>query len=501
MGILLINNYQYALSDDGISYINIAQKYLNGNFADAINGYWGPLISWLLAPMLYFFSSSPASSVYLMKLFSLVTGFFTIIGIKLIVDNFEIDNVIKRLMIFSLIPIIVQFSFYITTPDLLITCILIYYLYFIFSPKYIDNWHMGLMCGFTGALAYLSKSFALPFFLSHFILFNLFFYFRNLNKEKRIKIVRNLFIGLIIFFIISGVWIALISDKYGKITIGTSGEYNHNLLGPESLGHYQHYSGLVKPPNDSAGSAWEDPSYYKMKSWSINSWENFKFQIEIILKNIVNMINIIELFSIFSIVIIIGAIFLIIRSSTDHVSRDKLIYLLITILIYSGGYILIFVEARYIWLIDILLLIMSSYILSLLFKLNYISKIQKNILITFLVLSFIISPISLLIVDSHIGESTYNLSEELKINYNIHGNLASNNQLVNSEVIAFYTESKYYGKPKKTDDYNELNIELKNSNIDYYIVWGESKENSYFSKRYKEITNGNIKNLRIYYLS
>ena len=52
LGIFLIDKYQFILNTDGISYISIALNYLNLNLVDAINGYWGPLFSWLLIPFL-----------------------------------------------------------------------------------------------------------------------------------------------------------------------------------------------------------------------------------------------------------------------------------------------------------------------------------------------------------------------------------------------------------------------------------------------------------------
>lgn len=53
-GIFFLNYYQYQINPDGICYISIAQKYLSGNYGSAINGYWGPLLSWLLVPFLFF---------------------------------------------------------------------------------------------------------------------------------------------------------------------------------------------------------------------------------------------------------------------------------------------------------------------------------------------------------------------------------------------------------------------------------------------------------------
>ncbi|MHC4720172.1 MAG: hypothetical protein ACYSYT_06835, partial [Planctomycetota bacterium] len=54
LGGALVGHYRYQINPDGISYISVAQKYLAGDFAGAINGYWGPLYSWLLMPFLYF---------------------------------------------------------------------------------------------------------------------------------------------------------------------------------------------------------------------------------------------------------------------------------------------------------------------------------------------------------------------------------------------------------------------------------------------------------------
>lgn len=66
LGLFLLNFYQYILNSDGISYISIAQKYMIGDFNNAINGYWGPLFSWLMIPFLYF-SLNPLSNLYLAK--------------------------------------------------------------------------------------------------------------------------------------------------------------------------------------------------------------------------------------------------------------------------------------------------------------------------------------------------------------------------------------------------------------------------------------------------
>jgi hypothetical protein len=40
------------VNSDVVSYLRTAQHYLDGNMGLAVNGYWGPLFSWLLVPCL-----------------------------------------------------------------------------------------------------------------------------------------------------------------------------------------------------------------------------------------------------------------------------------------------------------------------------------------------------------------------------------------------------------------------------------------------------------------
>ena len=171
LGIFLLKYYQYIVNSDGISYISIAQKYISGDFGNAINGYWGPFYSWLLMPFL-FFGSTPQYAVYSAKIMSLIIGFFTIIGVRSLSYRFEMYEMIRSIILFSIIPIILYFSLILTTPDLLATCLLVYYLNVIFNPNYMDKLYYGVLCGTIGAIAYLCKSFAFPFFISHFLLFN-----------------------------------------------------------------------------------------------------------------------------------------------------------------------------------------------------------------------------------------------------------------------------------------------------------------------------------------
>ena len=49
---------RHAMDPDGISYLDIADAWLGGDWANVVNGYWSPLYSWLLAAGLFIFKPS-----------------------------------------------------------------------------------------------------------------------------------------------------------------------------------------------------------------------------------------------------------------------------------------------------------------------------------------------------------------------------------------------------------------------------------------------------------
>ncbi len=76
------------------------------------------------------------------------------------------------------------------------TCLLVYYFYYIFDWDYSSSVMNGLKCGALGGLAYFAKSYAFYFFIFHYALFNVFCYFRQ-EKDGKCKsmVVKNTICG------------------------------------------------------------------------------------------------------------------------------------------------------------------------------------------------------------------------------------------------------------------------------------------------------------------
>lgn len=519
--------YLYNVNTGTIAFFTTAQKYIRGDFSNAIVGGFTPLSSWLLIPFLKF-GLDPVLSLSIVKL---IVGLLVLIGIRLLSYRFEMTENIRNIISFSAVPIVLQFTLTENIPDLLIVCTFVYYLNLIFNTDYPEKAYKGILCGVIGGIGYLGKAFMFPFFLSHFLMLNILHYLRT----KSSKVLRNAILGFLLFFIIGGPWMVALSKKYDKITFDISGTYNHRIIGPEIkkvsvaygwegwrnnvlMGHPVYDQGFFPPPNDTAISIWEDFTllFSYLEPWSpFESLSNFKYQVGLIVKNIYYTVGIFETyFSIFSIVIIAAYILLYLLPVRSDILRDHKIYPLATAALFCGGYILVYPTVRYLWPINILILLMGGHILNELFKSEFFNKARKNLLIIFFALSFIFMPLKEAI-RAHSNKNIWMLGSELqKYSEMADKKIASNDKFSETLKVLFYSDMnvKYYGQAKANISDGELQGELKKHDIDYYLVWSDPDSNDVipFLSDKKEITGGTISfenssgakkaNIRIYSL-
>jgi hypothetical protein len=495
LGVILFRYYQFQINNDGIGYISTAKLYLTGNIYNAISDYWGPLLSWLLLPFM-FFAKTPVAALESTKILSLILGFFTIIGIRQLSYRFEMDEIVRTVVLLIMVPVVLYFAMSVISPDLLMVCILVYFLAIIYDVNYPDKLTNAILCGILGALAYFTKSYGLTFFISIFLVLSIFHYLRDSDRNRRNKVLKNFLLGITVFLMISSVWVGLISFKDEKLTIGTAAEFNHALVGPESHGFPDYYQGIHKPGQVNQN--------YTIKPWSpFSSWHNFKYQLNLIWDNTIKMGNILNSFSYLSLLIISAfIILLLIQPRRKLLKQNAIIYPLLTIILLAGGYVMILVEERYIWLIYVLLILMGGYLINLIFKTGFFTnkyvRLKKIGILVLFAFLFITMPVNYLFQNAHTGENIYNLSNTLN-GYGVHGNVATNDNIEEMNYLAYYMNITSYGQSPNTLSNIELQNELKNNHIDYYFVWNNNNS-SFNLQGYHDVTLGNIMNLNVYSL-
>ena len=128
----ILGGYHYErLTGDATLYISIAEKYIRGDFSGAINGYWGPLLSWLLVPFLLM----GADHVFAINALNLLFGLLTIIGVWRLSYRFEMSEHIRSIVLIPLVPVLLFISL-IEPMDFLLLCVLVYYLAIVFREEY-----------------------------------------------------------------------------------------------------------------------------------------------------------------------------------------------------------------------------------------------------------------------------------------------------------------------------------------------------------------------------
>jgi hypothetical protein len=436
------------------------------------------------------------------KVLSLVIGAVTIAGLRWLSYRFEMTEAIRTVILLAAVPAVLTFGFFYITPDGLLTCIILFYLYVIFGADYGVGVRKGIVCGVLGGAAYLSKSFGFPFFIFHFFAMNVLGFLRSESGEARKNIVHNFLVGAAAFAVISGIWIGLISNKYGKLTFGTSGKTTYRAAAsPGAQGSAVLWIGFLEPSNKTAMSAWEDPSYVKVPPpETMDSWSYFGHQMEVVSRHSRKIGDFCMEFSPLAILIGVAYVLFWLRRFNIKAMRAEVLYPSMTIALMAGAYSLVWVRDRYLYVIFMLLMLMGGYVLRRLFESNFFTKTRRWALLAVFFLSFVIPASQSLKAKAGVGRGMYGLGQALKNFVGPGSHIASNTNWGASLFLSYHLGCRYYGAEKKDISRAELERQLEGYSIDYYLAWGGGPFDSGLLSGYPEITGGRIPGLRMYSL-
>ena len=380
----------YVDNPDTVSYISIAHKYASGDFSNAVNGYWSPLITWMLGLLLIFLKDE----ITTFKIMQLWIGWFALFSMVSLIQSVIRSKTFQWILSLACIPFIMSFGLLNLTPDLLFLAVVLFYLVVVSEKEFFNYRHFGLIAGVLGLLMYFSKAFGFCFFLFHFTIL----IFRNLTQTREYAFKQHLrsnYLQAVVWFgCISSIWIYLLSAKYGYFTISENASYNlswETAAGPGEENILPVLSGgLYKPINPTAINAWEDPGF-AIKVFPLSPFSSaadFNKYVDVLKRNLLTIYYFDFHRQAGFIFFLIVIVFLFSSMRRKLYSDDYLFSLFLSVLLIYIGYSLILVHTRYIWTCSLLMLVLSAYMLQ---ELSTRSKLQSSfawgVLIIFLLLA------------------------------------------------------------------------------------------------------------------
>jgi hypothetical protein len=306
---------QGLLNTDAIAYLRIAEYYATGQTQLMISGYWGPLISWLMAPWLTL-GASPFTAARVVMGFS---GFLFLLGTHYLLVQLKLgagarmDEVAaargprrgeKRhqlaaaepgagrregssLLVGTAIAALTGAVWSVTeiTPDLMLAGLVALALGQMLSDGWAESRWRACTAGITWGLAYCCKAVGLPIALiSMGGLGGLWWLTR---RDQRRQVIRHLLLTLLGLGLIASPWIGTISAKYQRLTFSTSAAIGHAIVGPTDVNRFHPFALQFRAPPTGRLTVWEDPSNLPYRYWSF--WDNTEYarhQLALIASNV-----------------------------------------------------------------------------------------------------------------------------------------------------------------------------------------------------------------------
>lgn len=449
--------YKYVSDLDAIGYMEVAHHYLKGEWKLAVNGFWNPLHSWLVLPLLKLGLNDWAA----FKISNLLFSLGSLWALFSLLNKFSLQEWLKTAIQFASVILLLHYCYFELAADALLVFLLLVYFNLIKQNDFFESIPKNLLAGFIGALLYLAKSYGFPFFIFHFIVIHLFL---NNNRANAIK---QLAAGFFVFFLFTFPWLAALHWKYGEWMIAF-GKFNAhwNFTGEPLPGPV-----IQPPPHEGSSSVWEDPWHVRKDNLSSVPFMTVALhQVRVILFNFQQWLK-----SIHDLSFLAPAILFITGFMYFKYKTKEWMYLLIGMLALPSGYLLLHIETRFIWATSFMFFIAGVLLMQQLVTKSTIKKWQRLLVWLFFFGSFLLEPINQLKDQMFHHKSIFDTAEQMKMQ-KIEGRFTSNERIDECMVFAYITKNPFYTISKPSYYTNDLIAELKKYMVKYYFFYYRNQQ-------------------------
>jgi hypothetical protein len=467
---ILFPGYRYVIDPDSTGYFSVAEQLANGDFYNSINGIWGLLGSWIIAPFIHFNFDEILIAKYLNGLYGLLslTAFFYLL------KKFKINFILEIAIITGAVLLILHFTFYRLFGDLLQLLILLLYLNVICSKKFGSSYKMIILGAVIGGIAFYAKAYAFYFTLIHLpVAIYLAQKKEDVKNNFNLQFIKKAATAIVILLLTISPWIIALNYKYGHYRLG-----QQNFTGPLSAAYHQPRVVFYKPPFEGAYSIFDDISYLKITN--ITPFSSAKLliaELKLIAFNLLKTIEHLNDFSFVFLIIIITGAFLFFRKFNSFINQKSVLLLFSFITLWPAGFLLFHVEPRYLWIMILAVLILAGVLLSPVIE-NFAIHKKYLFLFSFIIISsFYLYPLAQLKEQYNSGKNYFEIADALKRN-NIKGNILysyqTNAEAYNSVIINFLSKCRHYGPFTKDYTTQEILQAIKKYKINYFILYYSS---------------------------
>ena len=483
-------HYQYYVDPDGTAYLTISQRYANGDYQKAINGYWSPWSCWLTALLIKTgLAAIPASVV----INAIGAAGFLYISQSLFL-HFGIIRQLQWLLCVTLAFFLCYAVFWQSFDDPWECFFLLSALRLMLSEEFNNKPVSWIIYGMIGTLAYFAKAYSFPFFILNTLCCTYF-----ISKDNKVQWLKISAVSIGVMIFCSMPWIWLLHNKYGIWTTSTSGSLNMSWY---LVGHPQWKEGiglLIPPPYNDSPYYWEDPYFANGATphfW--DSWHLFGLQFIRIGLNIWKFIVSSFQLSVFFIVVVGYAKWMLFWKRGVALAKDIQV-LMLSFLLFTLGYVLVNFESRYLWYMLPPGMVIGALVLQ-----NMNSAKWKNTLYLVFPVTFLFYPAWKMISMYDEGAIEYNIAQQLKEN-GIYGAFASNARpgadIQRIERIAYFSGDQLYSLTKQNASQPDLLKEMRRYHINYYFLLQPSDEASFVDEHglaLPDVTKGAVAGLKVF---
>jgi len=477
LGLVLAPVFRDGIGLDGLAYVSIAQQYAEGQLP--INGYWGPLWSWLLVPLL----AVGIEPLLAARLLQVASSVLVLLALRRLMDVVGVRSTIRDGLALAVTPFLLAIAHYGIFTDVLMAGFLLLWCAEVLRGDFPTSRAVALRAGLWAGLATLTKIYALPFVVVHLAVMALIHLYRLRGAPRvLVKVASAVAVVGVVLSLLFVPWVAALSESYDRFTVTKSARYNVTIAGPGSQGNPIFYAGLLAPPSPDAVSIWEDPSGMPVEAsgWSAGA-DSADRLVDNITSNVALASSLVSqdmvLVSTLGLVGIAIAFLPFRRGGQPPDLRLKMLGVLAAAVVYAGGYLLLFVERRYTWFFLLLLVVPAGVAIQTLLDRVPIRWRNLALVAVSALLALSVAAQSLpRLMDERGSDRAQEVGDALSVDGGLPGPVASNGFWERTAVICFQLDCQFYGQPRRVEMDEGLKEYLDTWGIRTFIAWGEPLE-------------------------